>query len=127
LLTVDPCEFRGFEYHTGISFTLFAQGVRGELGAGGRYLAGPAPNGGREPATGFTIYLDSLMRALPAAAPGPMVFLPPGTSRAVARHLRAEGWTALQSLNEAENSVAEARRLGCSHVWRDGKIEPLGS
>jgi ATP phosphoribosyltransferase regulatory subunit len=38
-LTIDPVENRGFEYHSGISFSLFARGVRGELGRGGRYLA----------------------------------------------------------------------------------------
>ncbi|MEX2008838.1 MAG: ATP phosphoribosyltransferase regulatory subunit, partial [Dongiaceae bacterium] len=36
-LTVDPVEHRGFEYHTGIGFALFARRVRGELGRGGRY------------------------------------------------------------------------------------------
>src|SRR5208282_998846 len=53
-VTVDPVENRGFEYHTGISFTFFAGGVvargpLGELGRGGRYDAGdPAAS---EPAT----------------------------------------------------------------------------
>ena len=37
-LTIDPGEYRGFEYQTGLSFTVFARGVRGELGRGGRYL-----------------------------------------------------------------------------------------
>ena len=39
-LTVDVVEHRGFEYHRGVSFTLFGRGVRGELGRGGHYLAG---------------------------------------------------------------------------------------
>src|SRR5439155_25638127 len=57
-VTVDPVENRGFEYHTGISFTFFARvdpehGPLGELGRGGRYQAGePAIP---EPATGFTL------------------------------------------------------------------------
>src|SRR5438874_2001873 len=43
-VTVDPVENRGFEYHTGISFTFFAggpssHGPLGELGRGGRYDA----------------------------------------------------------------------------------------
>ena len=59
-VTVDPVENRGFEYHTGISFTFFAGsaaacGSGGELGRGGRYQAGdPAAP---EPATGVhTLY-----------------------------------------------------------------------
>src|SRR6202030_119453 len=53
VLTIDPVENRGFEYHTGVSFTFFARSVRGELGRGGRYRTG---DGGGEPATGFTLY-----------------------------------------------------------------------
>lgn len=58
-LTLDPLETRGFEYQTGVSFTLFAKGARGELGRGGRYDA----NG--ESASGFTFYMDSVLRAAP--------------------------------------------------------------
>lgn len=56
---VDPAELRGFDYHTGLSFVLYAKGVRGELGRGGLYQAGD------EQAAGFTLYMDSVLRALP--------------------------------------------------------------
>ena len=60
-LTIDTVENRGFEYHTGITYTLFARGVSGELGRGGRY---PAPAGdGTEPATGFSLFMDTVLRA----------------------------------------------------------------
>ena len=45
-VTIDPLEFRGFRYHTGIAVTVFAPGRHEELGRGGRYLSG-----GGEPAT----------------------------------------------------------------------------
>ena len=66
-LTVDPVEHRGFEYQTGISFILFARGVRGELGRGGRYSTeGPAgADGAPESSTGFTLFMDTVQRALP--------------------------------------------------------------
>src|SRR5271168_4074920 len=40
MVTVDPVENRGFEYHTGISFTFFARAETqlAELGRGGRYV-----------------------------------------------------------------------------------------
>lgn len=68
-ITIDPLERRGFEYQTGVSFTLFARGARGEIGRGGRY---DITTQGREPetATGFTLYMDTLLRvARPAKAP----------------------------------------------------------
>ncbi|MCP4327792.1 MAG: ATP phosphoribosyltransferase regulatory subunit [Alphaproteobacteria bacterium] len=116
-LTVDPVENRGFEYHTASSFTIFAAGVRGELGRGGRYVAGH-DRMGDEPGTGFSLFMDSVMRARPeTAAPGG-VFLPVGTTSEDARRLRAEGWITVAGLDAEVEPVAEARRLGCSHVFQ---------
>src|SRR5947199_6413223 len=79
-VTVDPVENRGFEYHTGISFTFFARvgadlGPLGELGRGGRYQAGAAVP---EPATGFTLYTDTILRTLPEPTPRRRVLVPLG-------------------------------------------------
>ncbi|MFQ5764685.1 MAG: ATP phosphoribosyltransferase regulatory subunit, partial [Rhodospirillales bacterium] len=84
-LTLDPVENRGFEYHTGVTFTFFAKGVRGELGNGGRYVANGDEEGtGGEPATGLTLFMDTVLQALPAPAPAPAdrVFVPAGTPAA---------------------------------------------
>jgi ATP phosphoribosyltransferase regulatory subunit len=130
MLTVDPVEHRGFEYQTGVSFTLFARGVRGELGAGGRYRAGagdagPGEAAQGEPATGFTLYTDALLRAVPVAAPPPRLYVPWDAPPGAAAAARAEGWSAAEALEPAADAVAEARRLGCSHVWIDGGAEPV--
>jgi ATP phosphoribosyltransferase regulatory subunit len=118
-LTVDPVENRGFEYHTGIGFTLFGRGVRGELGRGGRYLAGTPAT---EPATGFSLFMDTVLRAVPEEAPVSRIFLPHGTKLDRARELRDRGWVTVAGLEPTGEPVAEARRLGCSHVWQDGAI-----
>jgi len=116
-LTIDPVENRGFEYHTGVSFALFARGVRGELGRGGRYRTG---NGGGEPATGFTLYTDTVLRALPEQAPTKRLYLPQGADPAAAARLRGEGWATVAGLAPTANPAAEAKRLKCGH-WLDGK------
>ena len=115
---IDWVEHRGFEYHTGVGFTAFARGIRGELGGGGRYLAGG------ETATGFTLYLDSVLRAVPAPEPAPRIYVPLA-DRGQASALRAGGWATVVGLTQANNCVDEARRLGCSHVWRDGAAETV--
>jgi ATP phosphoribosyltransferase regulatory subunit len=118
-VTVDPVENRGFEYHTGISFTFFAggpsaRGPLGELGRGGRYEAGdPAAP---EPATGFTLYTDTILRVLPEVISPRRVLLPLGADRARAGVLRRTGWVTVAALDPAGDWRAEARRLGCSHV-----------
>ena len=124
-LTIDPVEWRGFEYHTGTSFSLFAGGVRTELGRGGRYAVGDAPGDGEE-AAGCTIYIDTLLRAVPAPPPPRRVYLPHGSPRADGATLRAEGWITIAGLAPEPDPAAEAARLGCSHVWRGGSATPLG-
>lgn len=66
-ITIDPLERRGFEYQTGISFTLFARGASGELGRGGRYDVDGRGIHATETATGFTLYMDTIMKVLPPA------------------------------------------------------------
>jgi ATP phosphoribosyltransferase regulatory subunit len=124
-LTVDPVENRGFEYHTGIGFTLFGRGVRGELGRGGRYLAGGGV--GAEPATGFSLFMDTVLRAVPESAPVSRIFLPSGTTLERARALRELGWVTVAGLEPAGEPASEARRLGCSHVWQDDAIVEVES
>jgi ATP phosphoribosyltransferase regulatory subunit len=119
-LTIDPVEHRGFEYQTGISFIFFAKGVRGELGRGGRYEAS-GPNGARESSTGFTLFMDTVLRALPAPAVAKRIFLPLGTAPEEARRLRAEGWVTLAGLEETDDVRAEARRLGCGFLLSGGE------
>jgi len=119
-LTIDPTDHRGFEYHTGVTFSLLAPAVRGDFGRGGRYV-----NQAGEPATGFTLYLDTLQRALPAPAAPNRVFLPNGTPAREAQKLRAEGWVTIQGLEAVKDDAAEARRLGCTRLWRNGRLADL--
>jgi ATP phosphoribosyltransferase regulatory subunit len=116
-LTVDPVEYRGFEYHTGVSFTVFAAGVRGELGRGGRYITAAG-----EAATGFSLYLDSIMRALPEPPLAQKLYIPFGAPSAEAGQLRADGWITVSGLVPETDVRTEALRLQCSHCWHDGKI-----
>jgi ATP phosphoribosyltransferase regulatory subunit len=126
-LTVDPVENRGFEYHTGVSFAFFArvgpeQGPLGELGRGGRYVAG-APTT-PEPATGFTLYTDTVLRTLPGARPALRVLVPHGAARGAAAVLRAEGWVTVAALSPAADWHGEALRLGCGHLLEAGVPVP---
>jgi ATP phosphoribosyltransferase regulatory subunit len=116
-VTIDPVENRGFEYHTGVSFTFFARGVRGELGRGGRYRT---DNGAGEPATGFTLYSDTIVGAVTAPTATKRLFVPHGSDAALARRLRGEGWVTIAGLAPGQ-AEAEARRLGCSHCLVGGK------
>ncbi|MEQ8285047.1 ATP phosphoribosyltransferase regulatory subunit [Thalassospira sp.] len=127
-LTIDPVEMAGFRYQTGVSFTLFARNVRGEIGRGGRYRAGGAAG---EAATGMSLYMDSILRGLPEGASVERVYLPLGTPQREARKLRAEGHytvAALEGAAEAKTEDAarvDARRMGCDYIYLGGQVVPL--
>jgi ATP phosphoribosyltransferase regulatory subunit len=124
-LTIDPVEHRGFEYQTGISFIIFARGVRGELGRGGRY-ATELPDGGSESSTGFTLYMDTVLRALPPPTPPRTLYLPAGSVPADRGSVwREDGWVTVAGLEVAADIAEAARRLGCSHALIDGRIVAL--
>lgn len=123
-ITVDPVEYRGYEYQTGLSFTLFAAGARAELGRGGRYEAERA-DGRHEPATGFSLFMDTILKALPAQAAPPRVFIPFGVPRAKTVQLRQEGKVLVRALEASSDDLAQARRQACDFIWRDGKLMPV--
>lgn len=123
-LTLDPVENRGFEYHTGVSFTIFAYGVRGEVGSGGRYIATSNGTGG-EPATGFTLYVDTILRVLPEPESRRTVYVPPGIAAPRIHELQADGWVTVAGLDAVADDMAEARRLGCSHVLVGAEVEAV--
>lgn len=89
-VTIDPLEQRGFEYQTGVSFTLFSKGVRGELGRGGRYRLGI--DDAAESASGFTLYMDTVLRALPVGENKTEKNVPADASWQTIHDLQAEGW-----------------------------------
>jgi ATP phosphoribosyltransferase regulatory subunit len=120
-LTVDPVEFRGYQYHTGVCMTLFAPGRQAELGRGGRYICGDA-----EPATGITLYPDTITRLAPPPALRQRLYLPHGTPAADATACRAKGFATVAGLAPLADARTEAKHLGCSHVFLDGTITPLG-
>jgi ATP phosphoribosyltransferase regulatory subunit len=126
-LTLDPVEHRGFEYHTGIGFTIFAAGLSGELAGGGRYRAhnggGAADEGER--ATGVTLYVDTILGALRPRGRGRRVFVPAGTPAQTAARLRDEGWITIMALDAGPDMHAEGGRIGCSHVLTADGPQPV--
>lgn len=120
-LTLDPVEHRGFEYQSGISFIFFASAARGELGRGGRYRTEAG-----ESATGFTLYTDTLLRALPRPEAARRLLVGPQASAAETAKLRGQGWVTVAALSEQSDLEGEARRLGCSHVLIGGETRSVG-
>ncbi|WP_323991332.1 ATP phosphoribosyltransferase regulatory subunit [Nguyenibacter sp. L1] len=119
-LTVDPVEFRGWRYHTGVCMTVYAHGQHAELGRGGRYISN-----NDEPACGLTLRPEALLRAAPPRAGRVRVFLPAGTDPAFAARLRAEGYVTVDALAQVADPDAEGRRLDCALIASGGGVVAL--
>lgn len=119
-LTIDPVEFRGYRYHTGVAITIFAPGRQAEFGRGGRYLC---DNG--ESATGISLYPDTILAVAPRPSVRPRAFLPAGTPPEAGAQARSAGFATVRGLTPSTDDEAEARRLSCTHLWRDGRAVPL--
>jgi ATP phosphoribosyltransferase regulatory subunit len=121
-LTIDPVEFRGFRYETGVSVTIYAPGRHEELGRGGRYICGEA-----EPATGLTLFPDAVLRAAPSRDARARLYVPFGSDQTEATRMRALGYATIVALEPDADALAEARRLFCSHMLRNGTAVPLST
>ncbi len=119
-LTADPVEFRGYQYHTGICMTLFAPGRQAELGRGGRYLCGDT-----EPATGITLYPDTIVLVAPDQKLRPRIYLPFGTTPEQAAACRAQNFATVAGLAPDESALDEAERQTCGFVYLNGAVTQL--
>lgn len=124
-LTLDPVEYRGLEYQTGVSFSVFALKGRQELARGGRYSAGYPDDGVSEPATGFTVYMDAVLAASEATPQQPRLYIPLGIAWADAAAWQAKGYAVVRAVAAAAEPRTEAKRLNCGHALIDGDAVPL--
>ena len=111
-VSLDPTERHGFEYQTWIGFSLFGDGISGETGRGGAYQI-MTPDGGGEPAIGFSLYVDGLVDAGLGVVDPRRVLVPLGTGADIAAQLRADGWATVAAFTPDANP-ADFR---CTHVW----------
>ncbi|WP_442598333.1 ATP phosphoribosyltransferase regulatory subunit [Parapusillimonas sp. JC17] len=91
----------GYGYHSGVVFSIYAQGWHDALVRGGRYDGVGKAFGRSRPATGFSLDLRKLSGGLPPAARAKAIRAPWGTNTelvAALRQLRDEGEIVIQML-----------------------------
>ncbi|WP_404367136.1 ATP phosphoribosyltransferase regulatory subunit [Sphingomonas sp. MMS24-J45] len=115
-LTLDPTERHGFEFQSWLGFSIFAGGLRGEIGRGGTYTI-LHEDGAEEAAVGFSLYADAIVAAGLADIDRRRLFVPLGTDPAVAARLRGEGWVTVAALEAGDTPEAQL----CTHVLADGE------
>ncbi|PZP55922.1 MAG: ATP phosphoribosyltransferase regulatory subunit [Micavibrio aeruginosavorus] len=120
-ITVDALEARGFEYQSFPCFTLFAKGIMGELGRGGSYMSQFGQD--KEMACGFTLYMDSVLRALPKKTRKKMVAVSEIVGWSEIQELQEKGWNVIRS------SVKDFKKKNfvsyVTHIYQNGKLEEI--
>ncbi len=117
-LSFDLAELRGYNYHSGMVFAAYALGCSGPLAFGGRYDEVGQSFGRARAATGFSLDLRGLVKALPAISVKKGILAPYGNEVSLVNKinsLRASGEKVVQALpgHDAHN-----HELGC-----DKKLE----
>jgi ATP phosphoribosyltransferase regulatory subunit len=118
--TIDPLESRNGGYHTGVAFSLFAKGAKGEIGRGGRYSVSTTDV--VQEAVGCTLYVNMLRPLLSASSKKPRVYIPVGSHERDVRALRAQNHTTVYALDVSKDEKKEARLQQCDAVLIEGKI-----
>ncbi|MCM0020828.1 MAG: ATP phosphoribosyltransferase regulatory subunit, partial [Tagaea sp.] len=70
---------------------------------------------------GVTLFTDTVLRAIPFPTARRRIFVPLEAPKGTAEALRAKGEVAIRGFSPS----AEPKRLGCTHVWRAGRVEPI--
>jgi len=109
-LSFDLAELRGYHYHSGMVFAAYAQGCSGPLAFGGRYDEVGQAFGRARAATGFSLDLRGLVKALPALKVKKAILAPYGNEASLINKinsLRASGEKVVQELPGNDVHIAE--------------------
>ncbi len=109
IFTLDLTDHSGFNYHHGVAFQIFANGLQNELGRGGRYRT--LRKG--ETATGFSLYLEELIRIIDAPMVKPRLLIPHDYNFDRLRGMEQD-FQMIRDLENREIDAKIAKDLGCA-------------
>ena len=118
---VDFSEINEKKYHNGLRFTFFAKNVRGEIANGGRYII--KNNNLNETATGFTCYMDSVIRASSFTNISKKILIPYDTSNILKNKLIQKGYILFSVFEGYERIKKQAKNYGCSFYLDNKKVK----
>ena len=120
-LSIDPLENRGFKYHTGITFTIFSDKLKGEIAKGGSYNISTG-----ETATGCTIYTEKVYPNLMLNLDKDLVYIP-YLNMKDADEIIKKGYRIIFGSVSNSEFEKEASEMNCKYIWKDNTILKLKS
>ena len=118
-ISIDPLENRGFNYHSGLTFTIFSENLKGEIAKGGRYktLKG-------ESAIGCTIYTEKIYSNSKFNYNKSLVYIP-YLNINDADIIIKKGYGVVFGNNLSSDFEQDAFNLKCQFIWKNKKIIKL--
>ena len=119
--TVDLLERKGFEYHTGITFSVFCLKSNKEICRGGRYLTSNSEN-----AVGSTFFLNQFANVSEEKdLNNKKILIPYGlVNDKNVYNLRKKGWVTIQNFSKKQDATT-AKSYKCKFMLKNNKIKKV--
>lgn len=118
-LSIDPLENRGFKYHSGLTFTIFSDNLKGEIAKGGSYNISTG-----ETATGCTIYTEKVYPKLMLNLDKDLVYVP-HLNMSDANEIINKGYRIVFGSVSSSEFEKEALVMKCKYIWKNNTIVKL--
>ena len=120
---LDLCEIDDKNYHSGIRFTFYAKNVRGEIAKGGRYNVDNLDK--KKVATGFTCYMDTILRASSAKIIQKKIMIPFDTPKLKIKELITKGYSLTKYIGNKKINKKLAKEQNCQFFLGNNSINKL--
>ena len=124
-VSYDLSDIRGYQYHNGLVFSVYADQCYSPIALGGRYDNIGAPFGRNRPATGFTMDLKNIVTLFPNGKKVKAILAPQGSERDLQNaieSLRQQGETVAIDLfgdmNAKQNNCDRILMQDANKAWK---------
>jgi len=120
---LDLCEIDDKNYHSGVRFTFFANNVRGEIAKGGRYIINTLNKS--DIGTGFTCYMDTILRASSIETVEKKILIPHNTSKIRIKYLIKKKYSVVKYLDKKKIDKQIAKDQRCQFFLNHNIIRKI--
>ena len=120
-ISIDLLDHRGFEYYTGITFSIFCLNSSKEVCRGGRYVTSK-----NKDAVGSTFFLNQFLelKNIVKYKKKKLLISFESIFDKNLSQLRKKGWVIIQNI-DSDNDKKIAKLHNCKFIFKNNKIEPL--
>ena len=120
---LDLCEIDEKNYHSGVRFIFFANNIRGEIARGGRYLVNNKNK--KISGTGFTCYMDTILRASSLEIIEKKILVPFNTSKIKIKNLINKKYSVVKHQDASLILKKTAKDQRCQFYLHNNSVQKI--